>query len=216
VWVACSCSCWLFASCNQPTATSASISHQKPLVQCLLKMDAWRPKHVENQDTVKWLWKLKCIKLVTLLWSICLLASQNNFTSKQVFSGCTVQCTVFGQWNFQIVGLEQAANATSFAFGLFFLTASVSTADLVMWKFQANKHPPHTSSHPVGPSASCTRDWFHGYRATTLCAPRPWASRPFVHRHLVPSIISRGALCQATPETSVSKERKRARNVRII
>jgi hypothetical protein len=31
-------------------------------------MDAWRPKHVEDQDTIKWLWKWMCIKLVTLLW----------------------------------------------------------------------------------------------------------------------------------------------------
>jgi hypothetical protein len=29
-------------------------------------MDAWHPKHVEDQDTIKWKWK--CIKLVTLLW----------------------------------------------------------------------------------------------------------------------------------------------------
>jgi hypothetical protein len=35
-----------------------------------------------------------------------------------------------------------------------------------------------------------------------------------VHRHLVPSIISRGAPCQAISETSVSEEWKRARNVR--
>jgi hypothetical protein len=37
-----------------------------------------------------------------------------------------------------------------------------------------------------------------------------------VRRHLVPSVISRGGLCQATSETSVSEERNRARNVRII
>jgi hypothetical protein len=30
-------------------------------------------------------------------------------------------------------------------------------------------------------------------------------------RHLVPSVISRGALCKTTPETSVSKERKGAK-----
>jgi hypothetical protein len=59
-------------------------------------------------------------------------------------------------------------------------------------------------------------DWYRSYGATTPCAPRPWASRPFVRRHLVPSAISRGALCQATPETSVSEERKRARNVLTI
>jgi hypothetical protein len=59
-------------------------------------------------------------------------------------------------------------------------------------------------------------DWHRGYKATTPCALRPWASRPFVRCHLVPSIISRGALCQATPETSVSEERKWARNVRTI
>jgi hypothetical protein len=50
-------------------------------------------------------------------------------------------------------------------------------------------------------------DWYRGYGATTPCAPRPWASRPFVRRHLVSSVISRGAPCQATPETSVSEER---------
>jgi hypothetical protein len=59
-------------------------------------------------------------------------------------------------------------------------------------------------------------DWYRGYGATTPCAPRPWASRPFVRRHLVPSIIPRGTVCQATPETSVSEERKQTRNVRII
>jgi hypothetical protein len=31
-------------------------------------MDAWSPKHVEDQDTTKWLWKFMCIKLVTLQW----------------------------------------------------------------------------------------------------------------------------------------------------
>jgi hypothetical protein len=44
-------------------------------------------------------------------------------------------------------------------------------------------------------------DWYRGYRATTLWGHRHWASRPFVRRHLV-------------PETSVSEERKWARNVR--
>jgi hypothetical protein len=57
-------------------------------------------------------------------------------------------------------------------------------------------------------------DWYRGYGATTPCAPRPWASRPFVHRHLVPSVISRGALCQTTSESSVSEEWKQVRNVR--
>jgi hypothetical protein len=32
-------------------------------------MDAWRPKHVEDSDIIKWLWKWKCIKLVTFLWA---------------------------------------------------------------------------------------------------------------------------------------------------
>jgi hypothetical protein len=59
-------------------------------------------------------------------------------------------------------------------------------------------------------------DWYRGYGATTPCAPRPLASRPFARRHLVPSVIPRGALSQATIETSVSEERKRARNFRII
>jgi hypothetical protein len=52
-------------------------------------MDAWRPKHVEDYHTIKRLWKLKCIKLVTLLW--CMLrylpsafnvASTNNWRSR--------------------------------------------------------------------------------------------------------------------------------------
>jgi hypothetical protein len=34
-------------------AKSARNSHQKLLVYCLLKMDAWRPKHVEDYDTIK-------------------------------------------------------------------------------------------------------------------------------------------------------------------
>jgi hypothetical protein len=29
-------------------------------------MDAWRPKHVEDYNAIKWKWK--CVKLVTLLW----------------------------------------------------------------------------------------------------------------------------------------------------
>jgi hypothetical protein len=37
-----------------------------------------------------------------------------------------------------------------------------------------------------------------------------------VHRHLVPSVISRGTPRQAISETSVSEERKRARDVRGI
>jgi hypothetical protein len=43
-----------------------------------------------------------------------------------------------------------------------------------------------------------------------------YASRPFVRRHLVLFVISRGAPCQVAPETSVSEEQKSARNVRII
>ena len=40
-------------------------------------------------------------------------------------------------------------------FGLALLSAFVSTADLVTFKFRANKHPPlATSPHPPGPSAS--------------------------------------------------------------
>jgi hypothetical protein len=39
-------------------------------------------------------------------------------------------------------------------FGLFLLSAYLSTDDLVTLKFQANEHPPlATSPHPVGPSA---------------------------------------------------------------
>jgi hypothetical protein len=64
-------------TCKQPKATSARNSHQKLLVYRLLKMDAWRPKHVEDQDTIKWLWKRKCIKFVTLLWYIMIHGQQN-------------------------------------------------------------------------------------------------------------------------------------------
>jgi hypothetical protein len=38
-------------------------------------MDAWRPTHVEDKDTIKWLWK--CIKLFTLLWYIMIHGQQN-------------------------------------------------------------------------------------------------------------------------------------------
>jgi hypothetical protein len=31
-------------------------------------MEALRPKHVEDYDTIKCLWKWKCVRLVTLLW----------------------------------------------------------------------------------------------------------------------------------------------------
>jgi hypothetical protein len=55
--------------------------------------------------------------------------------------------------------------------------------------------------------AAAIVDWYRGYGATIPCAPRAYAIRPCVRRHLVPSIISRGALCQATLETSVSEER---------
>jgi hypothetical protein len=54
----------IHTTCNQPTAKSARNSHQK-----LLKMDAWRPKHVEDYATIMCLWKWKCITFVTLLWS---------------------------------------------------------------------------------------------------------------------------------------------------
>jgi hypothetical protein len=40
-------------------------------------MDAWRLKHVADQDTIKLLWKWKCIKLVTLLWYIMIHGQQN-------------------------------------------------------------------------------------------------------------------------------------------
>jgi hypothetical protein len=33
-------------------------------------MGAWRPKHVEDYDTIKCLWKWKCMQLITLLWYI--------------------------------------------------------------------------------------------------------------------------------------------------
>jgi hypothetical protein len=41
-------------------------------------MDAWCPKHAEDQDTIKWLWKWKCIKLVTLLWFDLILSSHHR------------------------------------------------------------------------------------------------------------------------------------------
>jgi hypothetical protein len=51
-------------------------------------MDAWRPKHVEDQDTIKWLWKWKCIKLATLLWYIMIHGQKNvKFNLKFEFSG---------------------------------------------------------------------------------------------------------------------------------
>jgi hypothetical protein len=46
--------------------TVFAFNHSRPIDMCLLKMGAWRPKHVEDYDTIKCLWKLKCIKLVTL------------------------------------------------------------------------------------------------------------------------------------------------------
>jgi hypothetical protein len=41
-------------------------------------MDAWHPKHVQDSDMIKWLWKWKCVKLVTLLWwkYLCLYLSE--------------------------------------------------------------------------------------------------------------------------------------------
>jgi hypothetical protein len=55
--------CELLALVAVPTATNARISHQKLIVKCLLKMDAWRPKHVEdlrhkvigNESVLSWL-----------------------------------------------------------------------------------------------------------------------------------------------------------------
>jgi hypothetical protein len=43
---------------------------------------SWSPvekKHTskDDQDTLKWLWKWKCIKLVTLLWYIMIHGQQN-------------------------------------------------------------------------------------------------------------------------------------------
>jgi hypothetical protein len=48
-------------------------------------MDAWHPKHVEDYDTIKWLWKWKCIRLVTLLWYI-LIHGQQNIKSSHIIS----------------------------------------------------------------------------------------------------------------------------------
>jgi hypothetical protein len=44
-------------------------------------MDAWRPKHVEDYDTIKCLWKWKCIKFVGLLVYI-MIHGQKNIKSK--------------------------------------------------------------------------------------------------------------------------------------
>jgi hypothetical protein len=70
-------------SCNQPTAKRARTAHQKRLVSCLLKRDAWCPKHVEDYDTIKQSWKWKCIKLVTLLWYI-MIHDQQHIRSQTV------------------------------------------------------------------------------------------------------------------------------------
>jgi hypothetical protein len=49
-------------------------------------MVAWRPKHVEDYDTIKCLWKWKCIKLVTLLWYIMIHGQQNiKFTVLHIY-----------------------------------------------------------------------------------------------------------------------------------
>jgi hypothetical protein len=43
---------------------------RKPATLVPPENDAWRPKHVEDYDTIQCLWKWKCIKLVTvLLWT---------------------------------------------------------------------------------------------------------------------------------------------------
>jgi hypothetical protein len=54
-------------------------------------MDAWHPKHVEAQDTIKWLWKWKCIKLVTFLWYIIIHCQQNVKNTKHPTSCCQSQ-----------------------------------------------------------------------------------------------------------------------------
>jgi hypothetical protein len=66
-------------------------------------MDAWRPKHVEDYDTIKCLWKWKCIKLGTLLWYIMIYGQQNIKFSKimlptvqtpDMLSGCKLYWAV--------------------------------------------------------------------------------------------------------------------------
>jgi hypothetical protein len=74
---------------------------------------------------------------------------------------CSIeQCMVFGRWNFQTVGWKRLTKGASGMCGLVFLSASISSADLVTLKFQANKHwvlwfkhpTLATSPHLVGPS----------------------------------------------------------------
>jgi hypothetical protein len=48
-------------------------------------MDAWRPKHVEDYDTIKCLWKWKCIKLVPLLWYMIIHGQQSIKSNLRVF-----------------------------------------------------------------------------------------------------------------------------------
>jgi hypothetical protein len=52
-------------------------------------MDAWRPKHVEDYDTIKCLWKWKCIKFVTLLCYKYYLAQSDRLAADRQGQGDT-------------------------------------------------------------------------------------------------------------------------------
>jgi hypothetical protein len=67
-------------------------------------------------------------------------ASQNSA------SASTMQCMVFGRWNFQTVDSERVTNAATYLVYLF-VSSSVSTVDQVTLKLQANKHPPLLTLH---------------------------------------------------------------------
>jgi hypothetical protein len=51
--------------------------HYTPKTASVVPPEDRRPQHEEDQDTIKWLWKWKCIKLVTLLWYIMIHCQQN-------------------------------------------------------------------------------------------------------------------------------------------
>jgi hypothetical protein len=63
-------------------------------------MDAWHPKHAEDYDTIKWLWKWNCIKLVTLLWYITIHGQQNiKFVHVRYENVCNLKKVTRGAYN---------------------------------------------------------------------------------------------------------------------
>jgi hypothetical protein len=75
-------------------------------------MDAWRPKHVEDYDTIKFLWKWKCIKLVTLLRYIMIHGQQNNKQNLSLSSddgedsslvGCNLRWLINSSRSFEVL-----------------------------------------------------------------------------------------------------------------